>query len=62
MVSYDNAELNVEETNIRVVKLLSEQELSISDQKIFVHPDAGFILEIIDIELRISSVFNHTNL
>lgn len=46
LVNYDNAELSVERTEIRVVKLLSEQELSISDKKISVRPDAGFILEI----------------
>lgn len=46
MVSYDNADLNIEGTEIRIVKLLSEQELSISDKKISVRPDAGFILEI----------------
>lgn len=46
MVNYDNADLNIDGTGIRIVKLLSEQELSISDKKISVRPDAGFILEI----------------
>lgn len=46
MVHYDNSYLTVDSTVIRVVKMLSEQELSISNKDISIRPDAGFILEI----------------
>lgn len=46
LVHFDDASLNIDGIDIKVVKLLSEQELSISDKKISVRPDAGFILEI----------------
>ncbi|WOO86886.1 hypothetical protein RZE82_07125 [Mollicutes bacterium LVI A0039] len=46
LVHFDEANLSFEDNNIRVVKMLSEQELSISDKKISIRPDAGFVLEI----------------
>lgn len=43
---YDLEETIDDESNVKVVKLLSEQELSVSEKTINVRPDAGIVIEI----------------
>lgn len=46
LVYYYDLEGKVSDSSIKVVKLLTEQELSLSERKINVRPDAGLVLEI----------------